>query len=634
MSKRFYVTTPIYYPSDKLHIGHALTTTLADTLARYKRMQGDEVWFLTGSDEHGQKIQRKAQEQGVSPQEYVDPIVASFQKLWRALQISYDDFIRTTEARHQATVQELLRRIYAKGDIYRDRYRGWYCTPCETFWTERQLVEGKCPDCGRPVEMLEEDSYFFRLGKYQEALRQHIEDHPDFIQPPARRNEMLSFIKGGLEDLCISRTTFDWGIPVPFDPRHVVYVWFDALTNYISALGWGTADDSLFQKYWPEVVHLVGKDIVRFHTIIWPIMLMAADIPLPKKVFGHGWLLVEGGKMSKSRGNVVDPLVLIERYGADAVRYFLLRELPYGGDGYYSEEALRHRYNTDLANDLGNLVHRSVNMIQRYCAGVVPTPGPPEGPDLELRQVAIGVPAEVEAHLERFDTAEALAAAWRLVARANKYVEETAAWNLARGGRQERLHTVMYNLAESLRILGFLLAPFMPELPGRMFTQLGLDIPATGLRWDQAREWGLFPVEARVQPGPPLFPRLVDEEPPAGESNVAPAPTSPPEITLEQFQQVDLRVATVLEARPVPRTDRLLELRLELGGEQRTVVAGVAEFYRPEDLLGKKVVIVANLQPATLRGITSQGMVLAAVQGDRLVLLTVDRDIPAGARVR
>lgn len=633
MSKTFYVTTPIYYPSDVLHIGHALTTTLADTLARYKRMQGYDVWFLTGSDEHGQKIQRKAQEKGVTPQEYVDPIVASFQKLWRELQISYNDFIRTTEPRHQATVQELLWRIYEKGDIYRANYRGWYCTPCETFWTERQLVEGNCPDCGRPVEMLEEESYFFRLGKYQDDLLRHIEAHPDFIQPPSRRNEMVSFIKSGLEDLCISRTTFDWGIQVPFDSRHVVYVWFDALTNYISALGWGTPDDHLFIKYWPEAVHLVGKDIVRFHTIIWPIMLMAAGLPLPKKVFGHGWLLVDGGKMSKSRGNVVDPLVLIERYGADAVRYFLLRELPYGGDGYYSEDALRTRYNTDLANDLGNLIHRSVTMIQKYCDGVVPAPGLAEGPDLELRQVALEVPEAVETQLERFDTAEALVAVWRLVARANKYVEETAPWNLARNGQKERLDTVMYNLAESLRLLGLVLAPFMPELPGRIFIQLGLESPAGGWRWEEAKAWGRFPAGTRVRPGQPLFPRLVDEEPPAAEIKTPPQP-APAEITIEQFQQVDLRVAKVVEAKPVPKTDRLLELRLDLGGEQRTVVAGIAAYYRPEDLVGKKVVVVANLKPATLRGITSRGMVLAAGAEGQLALLTVDGEIPAGAKIR
>lgn len=512
MARSFYVTTPIYYPSDKLHIGHALTTTMADVLARFKRMQGFEVRFLTGSDEHGQKIQRKAAQARVSPKEYVDEIVASFQQLWQQAGISYDDFIRTTEERHIACVQELFRRIYAKGDIYKSEYAGWYCTPCETFWPERQLAEGTCPDCGRPVELLKEESYFFRLSNYAEALLAYIAAHPDFIQPASRRNEMINFIKGGLEDLCISRTSFDWGIPVPIDPRHVVYVWFDALTNYISALGWGSADESLFHKFWPEAVHLVGKDIVRFHTVIWPIMLMAAGVPLPKKVFGHGWLLVDGGKMSKSKGNVVDPFVLIERYGADSIRYFLLRELPYGGDGYYSEEALRQRYNTDLANDLGNLVHRSLTMIERYRDGLVPPATTPTALERDLREVAARAAAGVEEELERFDMAAALAGAWQLVDRANKYIEETAPWNLARQGQGERLDTVLYHLAESLRILRVIVAPFMPGLVARLGRQLGLPDPQTFPAWDEARTWGLLPPGTRVRRGEPLFPRLLDEE--------------------------------------------------------------------------------------------------------------------------
>lgn len=674
MAKTFYVTTPIYYPSDKLHIGHALTTTMADTLARFKRMQGYEVRFVTGSDEHGQKIQRKAAAAKVSPKEYVDEIVASFQQLWQRLCISYDDFIRTTEERHIACVQELFRRIYARGDIYKSEYVGWYCTPCETFWLERQLVDGACPDCGRPVELLREEGYFFRLSNYASDLLAHIESHPDFIQPASRRNEMINFIKGGLEDLCISRTSFDWGIPVPIDPKHVIYVWFDALTNYISALGWASEDESLFYKFWPEAVHLVGKDIVRFHTVIWPIMLMAAGLPLPKKVFGHGWLLVDGGKMSKSRGNVVDPFILIERYGSDSIRYFLLRELPYGGDGYYSEEALRQRYNTDLANDLGNLVHRSLTMIERYRDGLVPAATAPGVLERDLQGVAARAVTQVEEELERFDTAAALAGAWQLVDRANKYIEETAPWNLAREGQRERLDTVLYHLAESLRVLRVILAPFMPGLVVRLGNQLGLPNPEAFPAWEEARTWGLLPPGIRVQRGEPLFPRLMGEEIPTVEETpiatstvVAGAGTgqgagsaSPDgsgtsteatressrsevrqtheaeaaEISIDEFARLDLRVARVVAAERIAGADRLLKLTVEIGGEERTVVAGIAQHYQPQELVGKQVVVVANLKPARLRGVVSQGMVLAAVAGDRLALVTPEKEIPTGAKVR
>ncbi|TDA68655.1 MAG: methionine--tRNA ligase [Clostridia bacterium] len=672
MARSFYVTTPIYYPSDKLHIGHALTTTMADTLARFKRMQGYEVRFLTGSDEHGQKIQRKAAAANVSPQEYVDEIVASFQQLWQRLHISYDDFIRTSEGRHIACVQELFRRIYAQGDIYKSEYAGWYCTPCETFWPERQLVEGACPDCGRPVELLKEESYFFRLSNYADALLAHIESHPDFVQPVSRRHEMINFIKGGLEDLCISRTSFDWGIPVPMDPRHVVYVWFDALTNYISALGWGSSDESLFHKFWPEAVHLVGKDIVRFHTVIWPIMLMAAGVPLPKKVFGHGWLLVDGGKMSKSRGNVVDPFVLIERYGADSIRYFLLRELPYGGDGYYSEEALRQRYNTDLANDLGNLVHRSLTMIERYREGMVPAATAPAALENDLQRVAAQAVAQVEEELERFDMGAALAAAWRLVDRANKYIEETAPWNLARQGQNERLDTVLYHLAEGLRILRVVLAPFMPGLVTRLGHQLGLPNPGAFPAWEEAQTWGVLSPGTHVRRGEPLFPRLTDEEIPpeegsliatgtrvagadlepsgvpadstgpaegavgkAGRSQAEQSPDTPPaEISIDEFARLDLRVARVVAAERITGADKLLKLTVELGGQERTVVAGIARHYQPQELVGKQVVVVANLKPARLRGVTSQGMVLAAVVGDELTLVTPEKEIASGAKVR
>ena len=504
----FYITTPIYYPSDNLHIGHAYTTVAADAVARFKRLTGHDVWFLTGSDEHGQKIERTAAAHGESPASYVERIVAGFKALWARLEISYTDFIRTSEERHKRVVQALFRRLYEQGDIYKAKYEGWYCTPCETFWLERQLQEGRCPDCGRPVELVQEESYFFRLSKYADRMLRHIEENPDFIWPPARRNEMINFIKAGLEDLAVSRTTFSWGIPVPFDPRHVIYVWIDALTNYISALGYGTEDDGLFRKYWPCDVHLVGKDIVRFHTIIWPILLMAAGIPLPKRVVGHGWLLLESGKMSKSRGNVVDPLVLCDKYGVDAVRYYLLRELPSGADCIYTEEALVKRINEDLANDFGNLLHRTATMVERYLGGEVAPPGPPEGPDRELMALAEEVPSRVAEHVDRVELAEALAAVWRLVGRANKYAEETAPWSLARDpGRRERLATVLYNLLESFRLATILVGPFMPGVPPRVWARLGIADRPELHTWESLR-WGRLPAGVRVARGEPLFPRI------------------------------------------------------------------------------------------------------------------------------
>ncbi|OIQ59326.1 methionine--tRNA ligase [Moorella thermoacetica] len=648
--KVFYVTTPIYYPSDKLHIGHALTTTMADTLARYKRLRGYDVYFLTGSDEHGQKIQRKAREANLEPIQYVDRIVATFQELWRRLNISYNDFIRTTEPRHARVVQALLQKIYDQGDIYKSTYEGWYCTPCETFWTERQLVDGNCPDCGRPVELVKEESYFFRMSKYADRLLQYIKDHPDFIQPVTRRNEMISFIEGGLEDLCISRTTFDWGIPVPMDPKHVIYVWFDALTNYISALGYGTADDHLFRKYWPAAVHLVGKDIVRFHTIIWPIILMAAGIDPPRQVFGHGWLLVDGGKMSKSRGNVVDPIILIDRYGSDAIRYFLLREMPYGADGYYSEDALINRYNTDLANDFGNLLSRTTAMIEKFNEGVIAPPAAPEPLDEELKNLAAGIPDEVDNALNHYEFARALVAIWRLVNRANKYIEETAPWALARDpGQKPRLQTVLYNLAEAVRQATIMVGPFMPGVPDRVWDQLGLkDVPAART-WESLATWGGVPAGTRVRRGEALFPRidLKEGEIPVAEKATEPvkAPEAAPaggavaqsgeeEITIEEFARIKLRVGLVLAAEKVANADKLLKLQVRVGDEERTIVAGIARHYQPEELVGKRVVIVANLKPAKLRGIVSQGMVLAAVDDESLSLVTTERAIKDGAQVR
>lgn len=639
----YYVTTPIYYPSDNLHIGHALTTTMADTLARFSRMKGIDTYFLTGSDEHGQKIQRRAKEAGVSPQEFVDQIVAGFKHLWEKLHISYDDFIRTTEERHKKVVQEIFKTIYDKGDIYKSEYEGWYCTPCETFWTERQLEDRNCPDCGRPVELVKEESYFFKMSKYADRLLAHIEANPDFIQPVTRRNEMVNFIKQGLEDLCVSRTTFDWGIPVPIDEKHVIYVWFDALTNYISALGYGSGDPK-FDKYWPGARHLVGKDIVRFHTVIWPIILMAADIELPKAVYGHGWLLLDEGKMSKSKGNVVDPLELIDKYGADAIRYFLLREMPLGQDFYYSEEALVNRINVDLANDFGNLLSRTTSMINKFCDGKIPEPGDTEPLDLELKELALSIPAEVDKALDKFDFSQALQSIWKLVNRSNKYIEETAPWSLARNPEtRSRLGTVMYGLAESIRFATVLVSPFMPNVLDKVFAQLGIQGRDELATWESVQSWGAIPVGTKINRGNPIFPRI-DWEKEKAEEPKAETPEKNPEvkeavpgvaqISIEDFAKVDLRLAKILAAQRVKGTDKLMELKVQVGEEERTIVAGIAQHYEADELTGKTVVIVANLKPAKLRGILSQGMLLAASTEDRLSLLTVDRELPSGAKVK
>lgn len=658
--KTFYITTPIYYPSDNLHIGHAYTTVAADTIARYKKMTGYETWFLTGSDEHGQKIQRTAKAKGVEPKEYVDKIVAGFKHLWGTLEVSYDDFIRTTDERHKQVVQDIFVKLYEQGDIYKSEYEGWYCTPCETFWTERQ-AEGKlCPDCGRSVELVKEESYFFKMSKYADRLLKHIDENPDFIRPVSRRNEMINFIKQGLEDLCVSRTTFDWGIKVPFDPKHVIYVWIDALTNYYSALVGGRSDDELAKKFWPADLHLMAKDIVRFHSIIWPIILMAAGLELPKCVMAHGWLLLEGGKMSKSKGNVIDPLILIDKYGVDAIRYYLLRELPFGSDGYYSEEILIQRINSDLANDLGNLVSRSVAMVEKYFGGEVRPAVNSDEFDTDLIKVAGAVIEEYEQSMEKFELSNALGAVWRLINRANKYIDETAPWILAKDeGNRDRLGTVLYNLMEVIRIVTIMISPFMPKLPARIWEQVGLTGSGQEASWEGLKSWGGFPAGTTVKKGPALFPRIdmevatgvkeemneskISQKKEASANQKQVEPASQPDtgvdkeyISIEDFAKIDLRLAEVVSAEKVEKADKLLKLSVKVGAEERTIVAGIAKHYEPEKLIGKKIVIVANLKPAKLRGILSEGMILAASEGENLGILTVDpeKDVPGGAKAK
>ncbi|MEW6547531.1 MAG: methionine--tRNA ligase [Bacillota bacterium] len=656
---RFYITTPIYYPSANLHIGHAYTTVAADALARFHRLRGDDTWFLTGTDEHGQKMERAAREAGKDPQQFVDEMVARIRELWRVLDISYDDFIRTTEPRHQAVIQDIFTRLWKQGDIYLGRYEGWYCTGCEAYYTETQAkdIGYHCPDHDKPLERVGEDAYFFRLSAYASRLREHIELNPEFIQPSSRRQEMLSFIDQGLEDLCVSRSSFRWGIPVPFAPGHVVYVWIDALCNYISALGY--PDGERYRRYWPADVHLVGKEILRFHTIIWPIILMALGEPLPRRVFGHGWLVLESGKMSKTRGNVVDPLVLVDRYGLDAVRYFLLREIPFGADGYYSEEALVRRTNSDLANDLGNLVHRSLNMLTRFAAGRVPAPSRREPVDDEIPALAAEVVEGFARAMEDLQISTALAEVWRLVGRLNKYIDEAAPWALRRAG-DERVNTVLYQMAEGLRLLAVLLKPVLVRSAPVLWERVGAPKPFPEVTWDDAR-WGLLPPGTPVKIGEPLFPRRelggavlagpreapADGAPREAAADAAPreavpvarargdTPGEPDEgmVSIEAFKRLDLRVARVVRAERVPGADRLLRLRIDLGDEERQIVAGIAQHYQPADLEGRSVVVVANLQPAMIRGVESRGMLLAAQQGGRLVLVTIDGDIPAGARV-
>lgn len=632
----YYITTPIYYPSSNLHIGHTYCTVMADAMARFKRLQGYDVRFLTGTDEHGQKIQNIADKEGVTPQQYVDKIVGGIKDLWKTMEISYDDFIRTTEPRHVERVQKIFMKMYEKGDIYKGEYEGLYCTPCESFWTESQLVDGKCPDCGRPVQPAKEEAYFFRLSKYQDRLLDLFENNPEFLQPDSRRNEMIAFVKQGLEDLCISRSTFDWGIPVPIDEKHVIYVWLDALSNYITALGYGSDDTELYDKYWPANIHLVGKEIVRFHTVIWPAMLMSMDLPLPKQVLGHGWLLLEGGKMSKSKGNVVDPVKLIERYGVDALKYFLLREYTFGQDGVFTNEVMLKRMNYDLANDLGNLVSRTVTMIEKYNGGIVPDAvegGASEellATDKDLKEIAVGAAAKVEAHMDKFQFNLALDEIWAIVRRANKYIDENAPWVLAKDEASKgRLDTVLHNLAESIRIVSVLIYPFMHTTSKEIRKQMGL--------WFADPVWeDAFTFEAmcgeQVKRGNPIFPRLDIEKELAELEEMQKAGSEPeniplelkPEIEFDDFDKIDLRVGTILEAEKHPKADKLLVFKVKMGTEIRQVISGVAAHFRPEECVGKKVIVVANLKPRALRGMESKGMLLFADNGERLEFVTTD----------
>lgn len=649
--KPFYITTPIYYPSAKLHIGHAYCTTIADAIARFHRLEGDDVFFLTGSDEHGLKIQQKAEEAGVTPIEYTDKIVAGFQNLWKRLSISNDDFIRTTQKRHERVVQEIFRRIYAKGDIYKGEYKGLYCTPCESYWTEHQLDEnGCCPDCHRPVQEVAEEAYFFKMSKYQDRVLQYIEEHPDFIQPVSRRNEMINFIKQGLDDLCISRTSFNWGIPVPIDPKHVIYVWFDALTNYLTPIGY-LDNPEKFHKYWPADLHLVGKEIVRFHTIIWPCILMALDLPLPKKVYGHGWLIVDGDKMSKSKGNVVDPIGLIDEFGADAIRYFLLREINLGQDGNFSRDALIGRINSDLANDLGNLLHRTLSMTLKFQGGVVAAPVGESDVDRSLKEDARETVAFFEKNMEDMQLSLTIKKVWAFISRANKYIDETAPWALAKDpAKKQELANVLYNLTEALRVISVLISPFMPTTAVRIWQQLGLAQDFASVRTEDIEQWGGVPAGLHVGTPEQLFPRIeVEKEEAAPQPAAAKqekkekkdkkdkqAQEALPEgiISIDTFGKVQLRVAEVKAAEPVPKADKLLKFTLSLGEgvPERQVVSGIAPWYAPADLVGKHVVLVANLKPAKLRGVRSEGMILAAGDGKDLKILEVD--MPAGTEVR
>ncbi|GAB6138918.1 methionine--tRNA ligase [Halanaerobaculum tunisiense] len=646
MSKdTFYVTTPIYYPNDELHIGHTYTTTAADTITKFKELQGYETEFITGSDEHGQKLQQAAQEHGMEPLEYIDGIVDSFKDLWDQLQVDHTEFVRTTSSDHKADVQHIFEKLYEQGDIYKDKYEGYYCTPCETFWQERELNEtGNCPDCDRDVEWMEEESYFFKMSQYEDQLLDFLESNPDFIQPARRCKEMVNFIEDGLEDLCISRASFDWGVPVPIDDDHVIYVWFDALISYLTGIGFQREDK--FSDYWPADVHIVGKDILRFHTIIWPAILMAADMSLPKQVFGHGFLLVEGGKMSKSKGNVIDPSKLIADFGVDAVRYYLLREIAFGSDGSYSTESFIQRINSDLANDLGNLLNRTIAMVDKYFDGQIPTPEKETEYDAQLEELAQEVFTKVEENMDQLQFSTALEELWRLVRRTNKYIDQTEPWVLAKDeSQQDKLATILYTLLDNLRRIAISLVPFLPEAPAKMWQQIGISAKLEEQTWEDVKVFGQLEPGTEVQAGDPIFPRIDIEEYYASldEADTETVDNEKEEeemteedyISFDEFGQLDLRVAEVLEVEKIEGSDKLLKVQVKLGEEERQLVAGISKHYEPEELKGKKVVMIANMEPATIFGVESNGMILAASNDEgELTVTTVDRDIASGAQVK